>query len=1031
MNRSTTFLDIRRFFKPLVLALSLAVAPGTPAQPGGTQRFVKAEAIPNGLSASDWSSIRQHYERHRHAALPMRGGYQARNPGQQWQTRFDGRGFTTRPEVGSWQWGLELRSYGFPGHEQAVVGQPPMIATGGRVAYDWDATLQEWFLNDTHGLEHGFTLHTQPAGAGDKLRVNLTVRGNLSPELQADGRGLRFVDAHGATMLTYADLAVRDADGRILPARFEAAVEGVCLAVEEHGARYPLTIDPLAQQAYLKASNPDPSDEFGLTVAVSGDTVVVGAPFEASAVATDPIDNHCPSAGAAYVFVRDPSSHLWSFQAYLKASNTPTAADPLAVIFGYSVAISGDTIVVGSPWESEAAVGAVSAPAPQPMPFANLYVAPGSGAAYVFVRDGTTWTQQAYLKASNSDDVAQFGQSVAISGDTVAVGANQEANHFTGVINDPSGIHPTAADCNIDADNSGAAYVFVRDPSSQTWKQQAYLKASNNRLTVSGNGDNDGFGGSVSVSGNTVVVGASQESSLATGVLNSPNNPMPANNQGADASGAAYVFVRDTGTQLWSQQAYLKASNTGQEDVFGSSVSVSGDTVVVGAPQEDNNVNTVINDPVGSLIVDPTTANSNHDADTSGAAYVFVRTGTTWAQQAYLKASNTGPGLGSSFGYSVAVSGATVVVGAILEGSDATGVINTPPDPAPLPGGNTGAPEAGAAYVFSRDTGTQLWSQTAYLKASNTGTEDLLGYFVAIDGTTVVVGATGEANDLPTVINDPFGIVPVEPTALDSDNNDQDAGAAYVFEIHTTCCSGQNLIVNGSFEDTSPAVGVNAANDSLDPNTGVPGWWTTGSFLEVWGNTFGGIPAAGGANQLEINAQSDNQTVSQTVTGLSTNCSVAFCFNYTGRFGVVSNTPNNDFTVTLSDGVTTYFSVPLDPTAYAVGGWLSFCTNFIATTPAITVAFHGQPHFTDGTQAYQGGAHIDNVSLTQCCCPPRPALNYNLSGNLLVLSWSSECYHLQATDLLSPSTLWQNVAGSSPVSLLISGHPRFFRLVCP
>ena len=123
-----------------------------------------------------------------------------------------------------------------------------------------------------------------------------------------------------------------------------------------------------------------------------------------------------------------------------------------------------------------------------------------------------------------------------------------------------------------------------------------------------------------------------------------------------------------------------------------------------------------------------------------------------------------------------------------------------------------------------------------------------------------------------------------------------------------------------------------------------------------------------GTNQLEINAQTDNETVSQVVTGLSTNCPATFCFDYTGRFGLVSNTPNNDFTVTLSGGYS--LSVPLDPAGYSVGGWTNFCVSFLPTASTLTISFHGQPHYSDGTIYTQGGAHIDNVSLTQCCDNP-------------------------------------------------------------
>jgi len=428
------------------------------------------------------------------------------------------------------------------------------------------------------------------------------------------------------------------------------------------------SLESLDQQAYLKASNTDAYDNFGDSVAVCGDTVVVGAPWEdssATGVGGNQDDNNALDAGAAYVFVR--SGTAWSQQAYLKASNAG-AGDG----FGGSVAVSGDTVVVGASNEDSSA-----------------------GAAYVFVRSGTAWSQQAYLKASNPGASDRFGISVAVSGDTVVVGAHWEDSSATGV---------GGKQDDNNALEAGAAYVFVR--SGTAWSQQAYLKASNA-------GAGDGFGFSVAVSGDTVVVGASGEDSGATGVGGNQDD----NN--ASFSGAAYVFVRSGTT--WSQQAYLKASNTGAGDEFGCSVAVSGDTVVVGALDEDGSVSG------------------------AGAAYVFVRSGTTWSQQAYLKASN--PGAGDEFGSSVAVSGDTVVVGARDEGGSAS--------------------DAGAAYVFVR-SGT-AWSQQAYLKASRTDVDDSFGCSVAVSGDTVVVGAQREDSNAAGVNGD------------DSNNDVDDAGAAYVF----------------------------------------------------------------------------------------------------------------------------------------------------------------------------------------------------------------------------------------------------------
>jgi hypothetical protein len=412
----------------------------------------------------------------------------------------------------------------------------------------------------------------------------------------------------------------------------------------------PLTTDPIAQQAYLKASNTGANDWFALSVAVSGDTVVVGAPSEASnatGVNGNEADNSVRDAGAVYVFVRSGTG--WTQQAYLKASNTDVGD-----FFGGSVAVSGNTMVVGAFREDSNATGANGNQGN------NGFLGGDSGAAYVFVRSGKDWSQQAYLKASNTGQHDFFGESVAVSGDTVVVGASYEASNGTGV---------NGNQADNSASSAGAAYVFVR--SGTGWTQQAYLKASNAGAT-------DFFGESVSVSGDTVVVGAREEASNATGV-----NGRQGNNRALSA-GAAYVFVR-SGTD-WTQQAYLKASNTGVGDRFGGSVAVSGDTVVVGAPFEYSNATGVNAPPTGG-----TGTQADNSAGDSGAAYVFVRSGTDWTQQAFLKASNTGAN--DRFGGAVAVSGDTVVVGGAGEGSNASGVNGNQ--------ANNSFSDAGAAYLFT------------------------------------------------------------------------------------------------------------------------------------------------------------------------------------------------------------------------------------------------------------------------------------------------------------------------------------------
>ena len=458
---------------------------------------------------------------------------------------------------------------------------------------------------------------------------------------------------------------------------------------------------------YLKASNTEYADYFGESVSTSGDTIVVGAFYEdsnATGVNGNQADNSTSDSGAAYVFTR--TAGVWSQQAYLKASNTE-AGDQ----FGQSVSISGDTIVVGAPWEASNATGVDGNQSDNSTTWA--------GAAYVFTRTAGVWSQQAYLKASNTDAMDCFGWSVSVFGDTIVVGAYSENSNATGV---------NGNQANNNAQDSGAAYVFTR--TAGVWTQQAYLKASNAEL-------GDWFGYSVSLSGDTTIVGAPLELSNATGV-----NGNQLDNS-ANLSGAAYVFTRTAG--VWTQQAYLKASNTDLFDWFGRSVSVSGDTAVVGAFYENSNTTGV------------NAGQFDNSAYHAGAAYVFTCTAGIWSQQAYLKASNTEAD--DEFGYSVSISGDTIVVGARCEDSNATGVNGNQ--------AGTGTADMGAAYAFTRTAG--VWSQQAYLKPSNTDAGENFGCSVAIDNDTIVVGAFGEDSNATGV------------NGNQADNSASASGAAYVY----------------------------------------------------------------------------------------------------------------------------------------------------------------------------------------------------------------------------------------------------------
>ncbi|MBA3452479.1 MAG: integrin [Deltaproteobacteria bacterium] len=431
-------------------------------------------------------------------------------------------------------------------------------------------------------------------------------------------------------------------------------------------------------------------DLFGYAVALSADgsTLAVGAYGEQSAATTingDMNDNSANYAGAVYVFVR--SGDAWQQQAYLKAANAGTGD-----VLGFAIAISadGNTIVAGAPDEDGGATTINGA---------NDDTKDSAGAAYVFVRVGTTWSQEAYLKASNSDPGDNYGGAVSISGDgnTIAIGAFTEDGDGTGA---------TGLPASNGASDAGAVYILTR--AGTTWTQQTYLKASNTN-------SNDHFGDEVSLSagGQLLAVAATGESSGARGVGGDQlDNSQP-------QAGAVYVFERAGNT--WLQTAYIKASNPDGGDFFGYGISLSatGATLAVSAEGEDGP-----SFGVGGAQIE--------GAGQAGAAYVFENTGT-WAETAYLKATNTGTE--DRLGRSIAVSGdgRTILVGAPQEDSGETGLAAT--------GADESAADSGAAYLYRRVGAS--WN-VAYLKASNTAVGDSFGVSVALSATgeTLVIGAS-------------------------------------------------------------------------------------------------------------------------------------------------------------------------------------------------------------------------------------------------------------------------------------------------
>jgi len=356
----------------------------------------------------------------------------------------------------------------------------------------------------------------------------------------------------------------------------------------------------------LTASDGAASVFFGASVAVSGSTIVVGVPFD-----------NIAGRGSAYVFSRQGGSWV--------ETQKLTTSDGATGLFGFSVAVSGSTIVVGA---ETAFVGGN----------------PSQGAAYVFNRHGGSWVETQKLTASDGATNDLFGNSVAISGSTIVVNAIRHSGNV----------------------GQGSAYVFNHQGGSWVETQ---------KLTVGDGAAGDQFGWSIAVSSSTIVVGAPFADDF--------------------GQGSAYVFNRQGGS--WVEAQKLIASDGAESDQFGWSVAVSGSTIVVGA-----------------------VSNRFSDPFSRGAAYVFNRHGRSWDETQKLTASDET--INNFFGWSVAISGSTIVAGAIF---NIAGITNQ-----------------GAAYVFNRQGGS--WVETQKLAASDGAANDRFGWSVSVSDSTIVVGAPSD-----------------------------------------------------------------------------------------------------------------------------------------------------------------------------------------------------------------------------------------------------------------------------------------------
>jgi len=425
---------------------------------------------------------------------------------------------------------------------------------------------------------------------------------------------------------------------------------------------------------------------------------------------------------------------LWAQQTMLTASYMKNFS-----YFGTSIALSGDgnSIIIGASQENCPVTGVNGDESTT-----SIYA---HGAAYIYTRAGAAWSKEAFLKPYYLySSLTFFGASVAISydGNTVAVCNSGDDSYDSGINTEPPD-YWGAGDYNY-----GSVLVYYK--TGTTWAKQSYIKPAQTK-----SGNSFGYPVVLSSDGNTLAAGVPWDDSSSTG---SGGNPI---NADSASSGAMYIFTRSGAT--WSQQAYIKASNTGGDDRFSgfyefspyagqdhAALSADGNTLAVGAFGEDSKATGVNGDQW------------DNSSGSSGAVYVFTRSGVTWSQQAYIKASNTG--LEDFFGVSVALSGDgdTLAVGAQFEDSKASGLNGNQWD--------NSSSSSGAVYLFTRTGG--VWTQSDYVKASRPVLNGYFGWSVSLNygGTRLLVGCPGQSSAGNGV------------NSLESSGSAVRSGAGYLFE---------------------------------------------------------------------------------------------------------------------------------------------------------------------------------------------------------------------------------------------------------
>ena len=572
--------------------------------------------------------------------------------------------------------------------DYAIVGVPNDDTDNGRNA----GSLQIFFRSETGWVQHQ-KLHASDTVGGDQFGTTLAMSGDYAivgaPRKDDFGNnsGAAYIfTRQGTEWVEQAKLVAPDARAGDYFG-ISVAIDGDTALVGGHRINKP-TADAGSvyvferlgnswiQTAHLTAPDATKFAYFGFSVGIDGNTAIVGATRD---------DEEGVDAGAAYVFVR--TGIQWTFQQKLLGNNIESDDN-----FGYAVDVDGDFAIVTAPKNK------------------------GNGAAYIYQRDGTVWEQKRNririrMIPIDPDGASAFGTSVDISGETAVIGA---------------------VGGRVGQDLVGAAYVFTRNE-PPFWNQHT-------KLTASDSNGGDQLGYAVAISGNEVIAGA------------------PKHSAGGLSSGAAYIYEqKEDGT--WIESIKLSDGETASEDQFGISVSISGSFAISGAQQDDD------------------------VAPNAGAAYVFERSGSLWLQRAKFTANDAKAG--DLFGNTVAINGETVIIGA--------------------PGVDDAGPESGAAYVFIY-SGDE-WVQQAKLIGDDTSMFDHFGTAVSIHENTAVIGAHGK------------------------DEDSVDAGAAYIFVrngvswIQQAKLTHQNPVPGDQFGHAVAIYGDNALigahrSDATGPDSG-------------------------------------------------------------------------------------------------------------------------------------------------------------------------------------------------------------------